>query len=103
MCFVSCYVSPLHSQKCFKFFFTCVFWEADAERRLLDLLCKQILLVEEEDNGGVNEELVVADGVEQHQRLMHAILWWDKERKRKGWKRLQKNETERRTKRERWG
>lgn len=53
---------------------TCVFREADAERRLLDLLCKQILLVEEEDDGSVNEELVVADGVKQHQGLVHAIL-----------------------------
>jgi len=53
---------------------TCVFREADAERRLLDLICKQILLVEEEDDGGVDEELVVADRVEQHQRLVHAIL-----------------------------
>lgn len=55
-------------------FFTCVFRETDAERRLLDLLCKQILLVEEEDDRSVDEELVVADRVEQHQRLMHAIL-----------------------------
>lgn len=54
--------------------FTCVFRETDAECRLLDLLRKQILLVEEEDDGSVNEELVVADGVKQHQGLVHAIL-----------------------------
>lgn len=51
----------------------CIFREADAEGRLLDLLCKQVLLVEEKDDGGVDEELVVADGVKQHQRFMHAI------------------------------
>lgn len=59
---------------------TCVFREADAEWRLFDLLCKQILLIEEEDNGGVDEELVVANGVEQHQRLVHAILQRERER-----------------------
>lgn len=57
-----------------RLFLTCVFREADAEWRLLDLLSEQILFVEEEDDGGVNKELVVADGVEQHQRLVHAIL-----------------------------
>lgn len=69
-CFESCDFSP-------HFFpppLTCVFGEADAEWRLLDLLCEQILLVEEEDNGGVDEELVVTDGVKEHERLMHAVL-----------------------------
>lgn len=65
----------LEKNKFFHLLFTCVFGEADAQWRLLDLLCKQILFVEEEDDGSVDEELVVADGVEQHQRLMHAILW----------------------------
>lgn len=61
-------------KKSYPLLFTCVFREADAECRLLDLLRKQILLVEEEDDGSVNEELVVADGVKQHQGLVHAIL-----------------------------
>ena len=66
--------STLRGNLPFSFFPTCVFGEADAECRLLDLLCEQILLVEEEDDGSVDEELVVADRVEQHQRLVHAIL-----------------------------
>ena len=32
------------------------------------------LLVEEEDDGGVPEPLVVADGVEQLQALLHPVL-----------------------------
>lgn len=53
---------------------TCVFWKTDRQRRLLDLLSEQILLVEEEDDGGVYEELVVTDGVKEHERLVHAVL-----------------------------
>ena len=44
---------------------TCIFCEADCERRSEDFLLKEILLVEEQDDGGVSEPLVVADGVEQ--------------------------------------
>lgn len=54
---------------------TCVLRKADGQRRLLDLLPKEIFLVEEENDGGIDEELVVTDGVEEHERLMHAVLW----------------------------
>lgn len=74
MCTCPFWLLPTCCESFFLSFFTCVFRETDAERRLLDLLCKQILLVEEEDDRSVDEELVVADRVEQHQRLMHAIL-----------------------------
>lgn len=53
---------------------TCVFGETDGQGRLLDLFSKQIFLVEEEDDGGVDEELIVTDGVKEHERLMHAVL-----------------------------
>lgn len=53
---------------------TCVLRKADGQRRLLDLLPKEIFLVEEENDGGIDEELVVTDGVEEHERLMHAVL-----------------------------
>ena len=45
--------------------FTCVFGETDRERRSEDFLLEEIFLVEEEDDGGVAEPLVVADGVKQ--------------------------------------
>lgn len=45
---------------------TCVFREANGQRRFLDLLTKQVFLVEEENDGGIDEEFVVTDGVEQH-------------------------------------
>ncbi len=47
---------------------------ADGERAACDLLLKQILLVEEEDDGGLGEPLVVTDGVEQLHAFMHAVL-----------------------------
>lgn len=53
---------------------TRVLWETDTQGRFLDLFSKQVFLVEEENDGSVNEEFVVADGVEQHKRLVHAIL-----------------------------
>ncbi len=53
---------------------TCIFWVADCERALFDLFLKQVFLVKEEDDGGVCEPLVVADGVEQLHALVHPIL-----------------------------
>ena len=52
---------------------TFVLWEADVERAVPDLLGEEVLLVEEEDDGGVQEPLVVADGVEQLERLHHPV------------------------------
>jgi hypothetical protein len=43
------------------------------ERRALDLVLEQILLVEEQNDGRVDEPLVVADRVEETQRLVHAV------------------------------
>ena len=53
---------------------TAVFWVADGEWAPPDLLLKQVLLVEEQDDGGVREPLVVADGVEQLHALVHPVL-----------------------------
>lgn len=52
---------------------TCVFGEAYRQGRSLDLLLKQILLVEEKYYGGFHKPLGVADGIEQLQGLDHAI------------------------------
>ena len=38
-----------------------------------DLGVKDVLLVEEEDEVGADEERVVDDGVEQLERLLHAV------------------------------
>lgn len=40
----------------------------------LDLFFKEILLVEKKHDGGQREESVVADTVEEMQRLVHAVL-----------------------------
>lgn len=53
---------------------TCIFWVADGERTLLDLLLKQILFIQEQDDGGVCEPLIVADAVKQLHALMHSVL-----------------------------
>ncbi len=53
---------------------TCVLWEADGQRRFFDFLFKEILFVEEEDDGRVREPLVVANRVEKFQTLLHSIL-----------------------------
>lgn len=63
-------------------FLTRVFWETDTQGRFLDFFSKQVFLVEEENDGSVNEEFVVADGVKQHKRLVHAILQGKNEIKR---------------------
>lgn len=54
--------------------FTCVFREADGQRWLGDFLCKQIFLVEEEDNRCICKPLVVADGVKKLHALHHTVL-----------------------------
>lgn len=54
---------------------TRVFRVTDGERTPLDLLFKQVLLIEEEDDGGVGEPLIVADAVKQLHAFMHAVLW----------------------------
>lgn len=53
---------------------TCIYRVADCERALLDLLFKQVFLIEEEYDGGVGEPFVVADGVKQLHALVHSIL-----------------------------
>ena len=54
---------------------TRVLRETDGKRWRADLLLKQILLVEEEDDGGVGKPLIITDGVKQLQRLVHTVLW----------------------------
>lgn len=53
---------------------TLIFWKTDCEGRLLDLVLEQVLLVQEENDGGVGEPLVVTDRVEQLHALHHSIL-----------------------------
>ena len=53
---------------------TGVFLEADGEWRFPDLLLEQIFLVEEQNDRGVGEPLVVADRVKQFQTFLHSIL-----------------------------
>ncbi len=52
---------------------TLILWETDVEWAVLDLFCEEVLLVEEQDDGGVDEPLVVADGVEEFHTLHHAV------------------------------
>lgn len=63
-----------HRRDCCVIALTCIFWEADGERRFFDFLFEEILLVEEEDDGRIREPLVVADGVEQLKTLLHSVL-----------------------------
>lgn len=53
---------------------TCVLWEADSQGAVDDFLLKEILLVEEEDDGCFCEPLVITDAVKQLHALMHTIL-----------------------------
>ena len=53
---------------------TRVFRKTEGEWRSEDLLLEEVLLVEEQDDGGVAEPLVVAYRVEQFERLLHSIL-----------------------------
>jgi hypothetical protein len=53
---------------------TLVFGEGDVQVLLLDHGFEQILLVQEQENGTTLEDAVVADFVEQFQRLVHAVL-----------------------------
>ena len=39
-----------------------------------NLLLKQVLLIEEQDDGGLCEPLVVADGVKEFHALVHSVL-----------------------------
>lgn len=48
--------------------------KANRKRDTLDLLSQKILLVEEEDERGIGEPVVVADGIEQTQALCHTAL-----------------------------
>jgi len=57
----------------FKVLATGVFGEADVQVGRQDFLFEQILLVQEENDGGVDEPLVVADFLEQLERFHHAV------------------------------
>ena len=57
---------------------TCIFCEANGEGGSENFLLKEILLVEEEDDGGIAKPLVVADWVEQFQTFLHSVLKRDK-------------------------
>lgn len=53
---------------------TSVLGEAGGQGAVLDLLLKQIHLVEEQDDGCLCEPFVVADGVEELHALVHPVL-----------------------------
>lgn len=53
---------------------TSILWKTYCEGRLLDFLFKQIFLIEEQDDGGVSEPLVVTNGVKKLQALLHSVL-----------------------------
>jgi hypothetical protein len=47
--------------------------ETDGEWGLSDFVLEQVLLVEEQDDGGFHKPLAVANGIKQLHRLNHAI------------------------------
>ncbi len=53
---------------------TRVVWEVISQRRSIQLLFKQIDLVQEEDDARAHEPPRVDDRVEEHQRFHHAVL-----------------------------
>ena len=53
---------------------TCVIWKTDGQRRVLDLLFKEILLVEKHYDRRLRKPLVVTDRIKQLQALMQTIL-----------------------------
>lgn len=53
---------------------TSVLREADGQRAVSNLLLKQVLLVEEQDDGRLCEPLVVADWVKELHAFMHPVL-----------------------------
>jgi len=53
---------------------TSVLWKAGSQRRFLDLLFEQILLVEKQNDGRVGKPLAVAGRVKQAQAFLHSIL-----------------------------
>ena len=50
-----------------------IFRETNGQRRLFDLFLEKIFFVKKEDDGGVGEPFVVANRIEQLQRLVHSI------------------------------
>lgn len=62
--YVSLMLSHHHIMKVISVGLTVIVWEADAQMNFLDLLFKEILLVEEKHDGGQCKESVVADTVE---------------------------------------
>ena len=52
---------------------TRILWKTNGQVASLDLLQEEVLLVEEENDRCVDEPLVVANGVEQAQALVHSI------------------------------
>ena len=55
---------------------TCIFGKVVFDRNALDLLLKQINLIEEENDGGFREPSAVDNRFEQDETLRHAILRW---------------------------
>lgn len=53
---------------------TSVFREADAEMHLGDFFLEEILLIEEQDNGGGCKIFMVTDAVEEMEALVHSVL-----------------------------